>query len=251
MSLFAAITVFTASGTRFLHQEAKDTKVNQTKLAKTNRTKRACTKKYDPFDCYTEKGENYVGLRADTESGRKCANWIEQGKYGSSDPGIGNHNYCRNPDTGAKKRPWCFTVDPEAEWEYCVVPECAEKGPDPEAWEAPEGSKSEEAEKEGPCEYEPPDVPGYKVTEEGWACMSNKGDTWWLVDRKKTNAKDKDGCLEHCQEMPGSQYFTFWEAEDDDGNNCGCYRECIIGKTAPKEEQTKLKVNKPTAYKIV
>jgi len=244
MSLLVAMWVLAASGTRFLNHGAKDTK--------TNRTKRACKApgKYDPFDCYSEKGEKYVGLRADTESGRKCKNWIDQGKYDSSASGIGNHNYCRNPDSGAKDKPWCFTVDPAKEWEYCTIPECPEKGADPEAWEAPKGSKSEDAEAEGPCEYEPPKDKGYTTTEEGRACMDHKGDKWWLVDKKRTNQADEAGCLTHCQEMPGSQYFTFWGKEDDDGNNCGCYRECILGKTAPEDEQLKLTVNEPNSYHI-
>ena len=35
--------------------------------------------------------------------------------------GLGNHNYCRNPDNepgGA----WCYTMDPSQRWEYCACP---------------------------------------------------------------------------------------------------------------------------------
>jgi len=35
---------------------------------------------------------------------------------------VGDHNYCRNPDDGEKA--WCYTTDPQAEWEYCNVPTC-------------------------------------------------------------------------------------------------------------------------------
>jgi len=245
ISLLAAVVVL-AEGTRFLHQGAKDTK--------TNRTKRACVRapEYDPFDCYSGDGANYIGLRADTESGRKCQNWMDQKPhehtFDSTTKGIGNHNYCRNPD--GSEKPWCYTMDPAMEKESCTIPKCEEKGPDPEAWVAPKGSKSEEAEQEGPCEYEPPEDPGYTVKEEGRACMDHKGDKWWLVDRKRVNAADEASCLETCQQMPGSQYFTFWKKEDDDGNNCGCYRECVAGKTAPEEEQLTLTVNEPTSFKI-
>jgi len=209
----------------------------------TEAKKRACKPKtFDPFDCYSKKGEDYIGLRSASMSGRKCDNWIDQGKYGATVKGIGNHNYCRNPE-GSKDKPWCFTVDPSKEWDYCEIPTCEEKGPDPEAWEAPKGSKSEDASAEGPCEYVPPKDPGFKEFKADRSCMDNRGDTWWLVDRKKTNQKDEEGCLEKCQQMPGAGYFTFFGNEDDDGNNCGCYRECVL-------VEKDLTINKPTAFRI-
>ena len=38
--------------------------------------------------------------------------------------GIGDHNYCRNPDSKVKRKVWCYTTDPQGEWEYCDVPTC-------------------------------------------------------------------------------------------------------------------------------
>eukprot|EP00984_Skeletonema_dohrnii_P003568 scaffold1205_cov137-Skeletonema_dohrnii-CCMP3373.AAC.1 len=37
--------------------------------------------------------------------------------------GLGNHNYCRNPD-GEPRGAWCYTTDPNKRWTYCDVPSC-------------------------------------------------------------------------------------------------------------------------------
>merc|ERR1719162_906324 len=72
-------------------------------------------------------------------------NWIKQGTISSTTEGIGNHNYCRNPDTATKDKPWCFTVDPSVPWEYCEVPECSADAVAPQPWVAPAGAKSADA----------------------------------------------------------------------------------------------------------
>merc|ERR1719271_495862 len=68
--------------------------------------------------CYDEddKGKAYKGLQTQTASGRTCQNWTKQKPHEQNiDPsttnGLGNHNYCRNPD-GSKEKPWCYTMDP-------------------------------------------------------------------------------------------------------------------------------------------
>jgi hypothetical protein len=86
----------------------------------------------DAFDtgCYDEedKGETYRGLVTSTTSGRTCQKWLDDkphdvGMKASSDNGLGNHNFCRNPD-GSEEKPWCFTQDPGVEREVCNVPVC-------------------------------------------------------------------------------------------------------------------------------
>merc|ERR1712096_214726 len=43
---------------------------------------------------------------------------------GSNYSNVGEHNYCRNPQTDLKTKVWCYTTDPEVEWEFCPVPIC-------------------------------------------------------------------------------------------------------------------------------
>lgn len=192
-----------------------------------------------PFDCYIGKGVDYVGLKTTSASGRKCKNWLDEGTISSTVKGIGSHNYCRNP-SGKKDQPWCFTVDPAMESEVCEVPKCPNAGKAVEAWVAPEGAKSEGEE---PCEYEAPKKAGYKEYKAGRACKDNEGAKWWLITNKRNNAADKDACKSACVELAGAEYFTFWGAADEDGNNCGCYRECI-----PVPED--LTVNSPNVYRL-
>merc|ERR550537_2002935 len=89
-------------------------------------------KDLDAFDtgCYDEEdsGETYRGLVTSTVSGRTCMKWLDDkphnpGMKPSSSNGLGNHNFCRNPD-GSEEKPWCFTQDPTVEKEVCDVPVC-------------------------------------------------------------------------------------------------------------------------------
>ena len=40
--------------------------------------------------------------------------------------GLGDHNYCRNPDN-EPEGPWCYNGEGrDPRWEYCGIPHCAE-----------------------------------------------------------------------------------------------------------------------------
>merc|ERR1719215_1583560 len=172
-----------------------------------------------------------------TATGRSCKNWVKEGSVSPTVKGIGNHNYCRNPE-GKKEKPWCYTVDPTVEFELCEVPECPKDGASPEPWVAPAGSKSSDE----PCTYQAPENPGFVEYKAGRACMDNRGDTWWLISNKKTKQSDPEACEAQCKTLPGTKFFTFFTTAQE--GNCGCYRDCIL----VGEDVT---VDSPSVYKVV
>lgn len=92
-------------------------------------------------------GRMYVGSLNRTISGRQCQRWDQQMPHsnpfdklyyftdfalvdGGGGDGGGSlgvvENFCRNPafENDFQPAPWCWTTDPEVEWEYCLVPYC-------------------------------------------------------------------------------------------------------------------------------
>jgi len=89
-----------------------------------------CFMKANPITEDEDKGLTYRGLVTSTVSGRTCQNWLEKKPQEIPDDlkpdkenGLGNHNFCRNPDQSMDK-PWCYTMDPTKEKEVCEIPEC-------------------------------------------------------------------------------------------------------------------------------
>ena len=80
--------------------------------------------------CWDGLQKDYRGPQQVTKSGEQCQKWTEQWPQRHSrteanypDSGLGNHNYCRNPDNEPSGA-WCYTTNPEKRWETCDVPRC-------------------------------------------------------------------------------------------------------------------------------
>ncbi|KAM5132689.1 hyaluronan-binding protein 2 [Mantella aurantiaca] len=100
----------------------------------------ACTKGHrgkfceiEANDCFKNNGLRYRGQVSRTRSGHNCLPWdsylLSTENINAFVPdiwhyGIGEHNFCRNPD-GAEK-PWCYYLDDKRKlrWDECELPAC-------------------------------------------------------------------------------------------------------------------------------
>ena len=81
----------------------------------------------EPWDT---NGSGYRGTVNVTVTGLPCQRWTEEEPndpfytpHSSPGFGLGDHNYCRNPDGDTV--PWCYNgQSTEPSWEYCHVPTC-------------------------------------------------------------------------------------------------------------------------------
>ncbi|XP_078421810.1 tissue-type plasminogen activator [Cetorhinus maximus] len=82
--------------------------------------------------CYQDRGTGYRGTWSITHFGTECLNWnstaVSRTHYNGQRPdaqqlGLGNHNYCRNPDNDTQ--PWCHTYKGHIlSWDKCSIPAC-------------------------------------------------------------------------------------------------------------------------------
>ncbi|KAK3540088.1 hypothetical protein QTP70_025653 [Hemibagrus guttatus] len=82
--------------------------------------------------CVSGQGYDYRGTWSISSSGTECINWnstlLREKKFTARKPdtrilGLGNHNYCRNPD--GDSRPWCYIYKKsQIVWEFCSIPNC-------------------------------------------------------------------------------------------------------------------------------
>jgi len=79
-------------------------------------------------------GADYRGSDSRTTSGLECLPWttldrnihtVTIDRY--PDHGLGEHNYCRNPDRS--KQAWCYTSRTKNKYDYCDIPDCGSGEP--------------------------------------------------------------------------------------------------------------------------
>ncbi|KAM9194399.1 kremen protein 1 isoform 2-T2 [Dugong dugon] len=88
-------------------------------------------------ECFTANGADYRGTQNWTalHGGKPCLFWNETFqhpyntlKYPNGEGGLGEHNYCRNPDGDVS--PWCYVAEHEdgVYWKYCEITACQMPG---------------------------------------------------------------------------------------------------------------------------
>lgn len=78
-------------------------------------------------------GVSYRGNQQSTSSGLTCMNWKNSTRdydvelHPDSLAGVGDHNYCRNPDSA--ERPWCYISGPDetTQREFCNIETCTDQ----------------------------------------------------------------------------------------------------------------------------
>ncbi|XP_030011963.1 tissue-type plasminogen activator-like [Sphaeramia orbicularis] len=74
--------------------------------------------------CQSGDGSSYRGFVSESLYGNTCLNWKKVKYPGGASKGLGNHNYCRNPDHSSM--PWCpVRRGRRMVKEYCDIPTCS------------------------------------------------------------------------------------------------------------------------------
>ncbi|XP_029365598.1 phosphoinositide-3-kinase-interacting protein 1 [Echeneis naucrates] len=85
-------------------------------------------------DCMRSSGVEYRGEQQSSTAGLTCLNWSNTSRdydvqiHPDSQKGVGDHNYCRNPDSS--ERPWCYIAGPDGavQRQFCAIDTCKEAG---------------------------------------------------------------------------------------------------------------------------
>ncbi|XP_074647198.1 neurotrypsin-like [Tubulanus polymorphus] len=78
-------------------------------------------------ECYNGNGVDYAGKAFRTQLGSLCLKWTGSSLANPTlfpDAGLGDHNYCRNPDSD--KKPWCWTNHDLGQYGYCDLQKCGD-----------------------------------------------------------------------------------------------------------------------------
>ena len=77
----------------------------------------------DTHECFNEKnGVDYRGTISKTREGTSCLNWESVSEEVTQNNGVGDHNYCRNPDD-SPGGPWCY-IESTPNKGYCDIDFC-------------------------------------------------------------------------------------------------------------------------------
>nr|XP_020450048.1 phosphoinositide-3-kinase-interacting protein 1 [Monopterus albus] len=83
--------------------------------------------------CMRSNGVEYRGQQESSSSGLACLNWTNTSRdydvesHPDSQTGVGDHNFCRNPDSSEK--PWCYIAGPDGtvQRQFCTIVTCKEQ----------------------------------------------------------------------------------------------------------------------------
>ncbi|XP_077377680.1 phosphoinositide-3-kinase-interacting protein 1 [Festucalex cinctus] len=80
----------------------------------------------DQKECIESNGVGYRGDEQSSSSGLTCRNWTNTSTQYDAHTGVGDHNYCRNPDSS--ERPWCYITGPDGtvQKQFCSIQTCQE-----------------------------------------------------------------------------------------------------------------------------
>jgi len=216
------------------------------------------------FQCDEElKGDfdaDYRGCQSKTVSGKTCQAWTAQSphehirtpeKY--PDKGLGDHNYCRNPD--GEPTIWCYTTSADTRWDYCDPVACDEtmhdaKGQGYRGCQATtrSGLRCQAWGAQKPHEHSvtPENYPGFGLAGNNYCRNPDGDDTIWCYTedaKERWEFCDPASCDENLHSSDGLEYRgcqsrtvdgklcafwseTYYNAEDFPGLGLGAHNYC-------------------------